>query len=44
MNDREVCSQPLTPLEKLRVAVITILFALLGAGLGVIAYYQQWLG
>ena len=44
MKLQEACSQPLTSREKVQVAIITALFALLGGGLGVIAYHQQWLG
>ena len=44
MAFQDLCSKPLTTWEKVRVAVITAVFALMGAGLGVVAYYQQWLG
>lgn len=36
--------EKLTVREKLRIAAATGLFAGIGAVLGVIAYYHQWLG
>lgn len=36
--------EKLTTREKLRIVTATGLFAGIGAVLGVIAYYQQWLG
>lgn len=36
--------EKLTVREKLRIAGVTGIFAALGAVLGAIAYYQQWLG
>ena len=38
------CQKKMTGREKLLTAGVTALFAAIGAVLGVIAYYQNWLG
>lgn len=44
MNQQENKGKEMTTKEKLTIAGVTGLFAAIGAVLGVIAYYQQWLG
>lgn len=44
MNQQENNENKMTTKEKITIAGVTGLFASIGAVLGVIAYYQQWLG
>ena len=44
MNQEQNQTKKMTTKEKLTIAATTGLFAAIGAVLGVIAYYQQWLG
>lgn len=44
MEQRKCDSRYLTAKQKRTIAVTTGLFAVIGAVLGVIAYYQHWLG
>ena len=44
MNQHENNEKKMTTKEKITIAGVTGLFAAIGATLGVIAYYQHWLG
>ena len=44
MNQRENKEKTMTTQEKITIAGVTGLFAAIGAILGVVAYYQHWLG
>lgn len=44
MKQQEQSEKKLTSKEKMAIAGAAGLFAAVGAILGVIAYYQQWLG
>jgi len=44
VNQEQSQTKKMTTKEKITIAAATGLFAAIGAVLGVIAYYQQWLG
>ena len=44
MNQEQNRAKKMTTKEKITISAATGLFAAIGAVLGVIAYYQQWLG
>lgn len=44
MEQTDKGQRKMTTKEKITIAAVTGLFAAIGAVLGVIAYYQQWLG
>lgn len=44
MKNDPKSSRQLTAKEKFTIAAVTAMFAAMGGILGVIAYYQQWLG
>lgn len=44
MSHSETAKPKLTPKEKITIAGMTAFGTAIGALLGIIAYYQQWLG
>lgn len=44
MNQSKGNGQRMTSKERIKITVVTGLFAAIGAFLGIIAYHQHWLG
>lgn len=44
MEQNEKGQKKMSPREKMITVAVTLLFAAVGGVLGVIAYYQNWLG